>query len=53
MSRDTEVFETFCRFCFSKFEKKKTLAEALKAADDHEFACPNRACALAPAVKAA
>lgn len=39
MSRDHETYETFCRHCYQKFEKK-TLDEALKATELHEMACP-------------
>ena len=49
--RETEVYETFCRFCLAKFERK-TLAGSLKATEYHELACPKRAGSLAPAVKA-
>lgn len=33
--REHEVYETFCQHCLAKFERR-TLAEALKAADEHE-----------------
>lgn len=48
MSRDTEVFESFCRFCLAKFERK-TVADALKAAEDHEAGRSIPRCSALPA----
>lgn len=38
MTRDHEVYETFCRFCLRKFEKP-TLEESLRMAEEHEREC--------------
>jgi len=36
--RERETYETFCRRCLARFERR-TLAESLKATEEHEREC--------------